>query len=89
MLPLDKRQHAYAGAAISLLICLALPAVLGFLAACVAGVVKESYDWYMNRQAKRAGMLPKHTVEWQDAAATALAGGVVALVFELGRWLLL
>ena len=77
--PQDKLLHIFAGAVIAalflgLFLALHVPVkfagLLAFLVSAAAGIGKEFYD------KKHRG----HSVEWQDAAATAL-GGLIAVLF--------
>lgn len=84
-LPADKAMHVIYGAATASLAGLLSvhfgiqPAGLVALAAAAAvGVLKEAADLIANRRAEAAGLLPPHGVEWQDAAATAIGGALVA-----------
>ena len=79
LLPQDKLLHIFAGQLIAalflgLFFALHLPVwlacVLAFLCATGAGIGKEFYD------KKHRG----HSVEWQDAVATAF-GGLIAVLF--------
>ena len=79
LLPQDKLLHIFAGQLIAalflgLFFALHLPVwlacVLAFLCAAGAGIGKEFYD------KKHRG----HSVEWQDAVATAV-GGLIAVLF--------
>lgn len=80
----DKANHFIAGVIAGDLAALAcvlagLPQFsrMGALVgAALAGLAKEVYDWYTNRQAIASGALPTHDVDPYDFVAT-LAGGVL------------
>ncbi len=74
MIPPDKLAHFIAGTIVSAIACLMTKQLFPHyvvlwtvLSPVIAGVLKESADWYMN---KYHGT--QHGVEWQDALATSL-----------------
>jgi hypothetical protein len=92
MLPQDKANHVLYGATLALftqtlLVTLhvqfgvdlhgARPKDMGYLAAAIAGAVKEGLDKLANRRAQAAGLPPPHGVEWGDFLATASGGLLV------------
>lgn len=83
---MDKRMHLAAGAVIAAVVgfAAALP-LAGLAAGCLAGVAKEGYDRYQNRQAAKRGEPPAHAVESADIIATCIgaAAGAVFVYFAL------
>jgi hypothetical protein len=71
VIPLDKQAHALAGAVIALALGYVLPAWIAFMAAAVAGLLKEVYDYYHPKT---------NTSDGLDFLATA-AGGLLGAVF--------
>jgi hypothetical protein len=59
-----------------------LRAPAGTAAAGAVGLIKERWDWWKNRQARKRGESPPHRVEFADAFAT-LMGGVACLPGDL------
>lgn len=86
MLAQDKANHivggVLAGVAVAVVCtlvgfphCSRTGAIVG---AAIAGAAKEGIDWYLNRRARAAGMLPPHTVDPYDFLATLCGGLLVA-----------
>lgn len=90
----DKVQHFLFGAlfavlAASIVFAAGKASPLFLLLACVlfallVGLVKEWYDYLDNKAAIRVNKEPPHTVDWKDAAATALGGLYVGLTMAAG-----
>ena len=81
----DKVLHLVVGAAIAFgAVLVTSTPVFGLLAAVIAGVGKELWDRHQNARAARNHVVPPHSVEWQDAAWTAVGGAVVAGLTHLG-----
>ena len=85
VIPEDKANHAiygygiaFAAAAVAhYLLRLPLPIarMVGTGVGLAAGVVKEAWDWWSNRQAQQRGRIPLHEVSGGDGLATA-AGAI-------------
>lgn len=82
----DKANHFVAGVVVGDLAAFAcvlagmpqfsrLGAIVG---AGVAGVAKESFDWYANQRTVASGSLPTHDVDLFDFVATLCGGLLVA-----------
>lgn len=87
VIPADKANHIVYGAALfavgytfSVLAGHASHALqAGAALTLVFAVGKEAADWWRNRQARAAGLLPPHGVEPLDAVATCVGGALAAL----------
>lgn len=73
--PIDKWLHFIAGMVVAAVcvITFGWPGWVGFLAAVVAGLAKEAFDWYTTK-----------VVEWKDGVATAIGGLVILVLWLLG-----
>jgi len=79
IIPADKANHVVYGAAIAAVLSIILGPLPALLAAGLVGALKELADAVSNWQARRAGLVPMHGVEWLDFAATLAGGALVAL----------
>lgn len=52
---------------------------VGFVAAVLAGLLKEAHDWLVNTYLRLRQRPPRHTVDPLDALATALGGLLTVL----------
>ena len=86
----DKSWHLIVGllgGAGTVLVARYLGSTHAWLWALGAGVLvgtgKEAWDWWQNRKASKAGLVPPHSVELWDAIATTIGfavGGLALIV---------
>lgn len=84
-LPKDKVLHVAAGGVIALVVGLLIAPAAGFLFGLLAGLAKEGYDMYQNKQAAKRHVIPPHSVEKADVYATVVGAAAGALLAFLIR----